>query len=173
MDRQGCDVDLRFPSLFCVNFGVGKLGKRSSLCSEVFSFSSRITFNPFWKEGFAACKHFNRFTFFFYLEHLFSPVPCSQRKVCEDGKGEEARVQPLRAREEGRGCVDAAAADGSRFNIQHARKIKFPAAGSKRGAQAEPEPLPQMKATKVTAVTVHLGLFCAAECVVKFLLASQ
>lgn len=99
-------VDVRVPSWFCINSAgcldddvircdrnrasAVRRAELGNLCSEIFSFSSQITFNPFWEAGLAPCKRSNRFTFFFFfLEHLFSPVSCSQRKVCEGGKGEE------------------------------------------------------------------------------------
>lgn len=83
LDLHACSVDIRIASLLCINsvdywdadvikpaVGTAELGNRATLCSEIFSFSSRIPFNPFWKEGLAACKRFKRVTFFFIFTFL-------------------------------------------------------------------------------------------------------
>lgn len=83
LDLHACSVDIRIASLLCINsvdywdadvikpaVGTAELGNRATLCSEIFSFSSRIPFNPFWKEGLAACKRLKRVTFFFIFTFL-------------------------------------------------------------------------------------------------------
>lgn len=54
-----------------------RLGVVLVLCSGIFSFQSQIMFNPFWKEGLAACKRFNRFTCFLTFS---APVSMSERR---------------------------------------------------------------------------------------------